>query len=208
VSQPRLPPPASTCLGRPYRSSQKGGTLIVEGVDSFEEHERRVCPDGYRPSACAACGHHGLHVHDYRERKLRAEAGRAVTWVVRYWCPSCGAVWLVLPLFLARWLWRTWAVVEAAVVGDAPADSGRPRVPERTVRRWRDRLASAARLPVQVLAQSGNEGLAAVAAAVGLDATRRQLVHAYEQAFAIPAGKCLAALATLLHRLAPGVRLM
>jgi hypothetical protein len=61
---------------------------------------------------------------------------------------------------------------------------------------------------VQVLAQSANEALVAVATAVGLDATREQLVLAYAAAFGIPAGERLAALAALLHRLAPRVRLM
>lgn len=207
MSQPRLPPPAPTCLCRRYSSSQKGGTLIVKGVNGFEEHERRVCPDGYRPEACAHCGHGRLHVHDYRERRLLGEAGHPVTRVARYSCPNCDAIWLVLPLFLARCLWRTWAVVETYVLGTSPPPS-QPHVPARTRRRWTCRFASAARLPVQVLAHSGNAALAAVAAKVGIEATREQLVRAYAQAFDIPAGKCLAALAALLQRLDPGVRLM
>ena len=50
-----------------------------------------------------------------RKRVLPGEAGRARTDVVRHRCASCGAVWRTLPLFLARWLWRSWAVVERAV---------------------------------------------------------------------------------------------
>lgn len=33
---------ARACLCRRYPSSQKGGTLIVEGVDDLAEHERRL----------------------------------------------------------------------------------------------------------------------------------------------------------------------
>lgn len=205
MSQPRLPPPAPTCLCRRYGSSQKGGTIVVEGVYTFEEHARRVRPDGYRPAFCAHCGSTRLHAHGYRERTLLAQAERRCVRLIRYLCPVCDAVWLVVPLFLARCLWRTWAVVESAVLGTPPPQC---RVPARTVRRWAVRLGGAARLPVQVLAQSGDTELAAVAAEVGLDATRGQLVRAYAQAFAVPAGAWLATLAALLHRLAPGVRLM
>jgi hypothetical protein len=44
------PPPPARCLERPYSSSQKGGTLIAEGVIDFESHKRHIAdPDGYRP---------------------------------------------------------------------------------------------------------------------------------------------------------------
>ena len=58
----------------------------------------------------------------------------------------------------------------------------------------------AGRLLAQLLATSGAPHLAAVAARVGLTPSRGQLVTALAQP--------LEAVAALLHRLAPGVRLM
>jgi hypothetical protein len=43
---------------------------------------------------------------------------------------------------------------------------------------------------------------------VAATAPRRQLVAAYAAAHAVPAGARLALLAVIVHRLAPGVRLM
>jgi hypothetical protein len=77
MSRDRLPPPhQEACLVRLRSSSQKGGTIIAEDVTDRATHERRVCdPDGYRPPFCPNCGGRTLHVHDYRERVLRAEPG-------------------------------------------------------------------------------------------------------------------------------------
>ena len=208
MSQQRLPPPPPGCLGRRYPSTQKGGTLIVEEVTDCEAHERRRrSPDGYRPEACAQCGHKKLHVHDYRPRRLRGEAGVPVISVVRYRCPSCRATWQMLPCFVARCLWRGWKVVEAATLGPPPAPT-EPEVPKRTVRRWRGRLACAARLVAQVLAVSGEAALGRLAQRVGLESTRRELVLAYGEDAGAPVRQRLAALSALLHRLAPGLRLM
>jgi len=196
---PPLPPP---CLVRPYPSSQKGGTLIAEGVTDLAAHLERIGnPDAYRPLACPTCGHTGLHVHDYRERTLRAEAGVPVARVVRYRCTheQCRARWLILPAIIARWLWRTWTVVERGTGMGPPAGRG-PAVPRRTVRRWSARLQSAARPVVQALAMSGAAALVAVAQRLGLGATRTALVGAMALA--------LGPLAALVHRLIPGLRLM
>jgi hypothetical protein len=47
------PPPAESCLDKPYMSSQKGGTLIAEDVVDLQSHQARLCdPDGYRPKGC------------------------------------------------------------------------------------------------------------------------------------------------------------
>jgi len=73
-------------------------------------------------------------------------------------------------------------------------------VPEQTRRRWRRRLTCAARSVVQALAASAAPALERVAAAVGLNATRRTLVER--------CGQALAAMAALVHRLMPGLRLM
>jgi hypothetical protein len=110
----------------------------------------------------------------------------------------------VLPAFLARCLWRTWAVVAAVLFGQRRPDE--PKVPLRTRQRWRARLAQAARMSTQVLATSGDATLRAVAQRVGLDGCRLSLVEGYAAVFAD--GAPLAPLAVLLHRLSPGIRLM
>ena len=208
MSQERLPPPPTGCLERRYPSTQKGGTLIVEEVVDREAHERRRAdPDGYRPERCFGCGHDRLHIHDYPERKLRGEAGQPVIQVVRYWCPGCEGTWRMLPLFLARMLWRSWRVVEAETLGP-PRAATEPAVPERTVRRWKGRLAMAALLAAQVLAVSGGAALERIAQQVGLEGTRLELVQSYESQLQPSPGQRLASLAAVLHRLAPGVRLM
>ena len=110
-----------------------------------------------------------------------------------------------MPAFLARCLWRTWAVV-ATAVGLAGRRANEPEVPERTRQRWCGRLAQAARVPMQVLASSGEAVLRGVAHGVGLEGSRRTLVDSFALAF--PSAAPLAALAELLHRRSPGIRLM
>lgn len=198
----RPPPPhPPRYLERPYASSQKGGTLIAEDVTDLETHKRRLSdPDGYRPPCCPRCGHRVLHVHEYRPRALRADPDAVATKTVRHRCANadCGARWQTVPRFLARHLWRRWVVVEAATVGRRPHDW--PPVPKRTRRRWRARLRLGARVLTQVLAASGLPTLEDVAKRVGLTATRLDVVLAL--------GLPLCAAAALLHRLAPGLRLM
>jgi hypothetical protein len=140
MSQDRLPPPrAEACLVRLRPSSQKGGTIMAEDVTDLATHDRGLCdPDGYRPAFCPNCGERTLHVHDYRERVLRAEPGDPVARVVRHECLGCDAIWQTLPAFIARHLWRTWRVVQHALRGArrTPVEERWPRVPERTRRRW------------------------------------------------------------------------
>jgi hypothetical protein len=93
---------------------------------------------------------------------------------------------------VARWLWRSWTVVELGLVVGV--------VPEQTRRRWQARLASQARSVVAALAASAQPALERVAATVGLNATRRALVAHCRQP--------LDAIAALVHRLIPGLRLM
>jgi hypothetical protein len=203
VSRNGLPPPASDCLWRPYSSNpkRKGGTLIVEGVTDREAHQRRLRdPDGYRPRGCPGCGHEKLHVHDYPERTV------LLLILVRYLCPACGATWRMLPRFAARLLWRDWPTVEAETLGPPPS-LGAVRVPPRTVRRWRTRLATAAWTLVQLVLSAG----VAVGGAVRMlarGATRETLVVALARDAGTPAGWRLAAAAALLHEQQPGVRLM
>jgi len=148
-----------------------------------------------------------LHLHDRRERKVRRGRGGGFTvvTVVVFLCAKCSATWRVLPAFLARCLWRTWAVV-AGAVGFSRRRADEPEVPERTRQRWRGRLAQAARVPMQVLAASGNATLRALAQKAGLEGCRQALVNSYSTAFVGAAP--LAALAELLHRLSQGIRLM
>lgn len=207
MSQRLSPPQAPKYLDQPYPSSQKGGTLIAEDVTDLAAHQQRLSdPDGYRPSRCPRCGHGKLHVHDYRTRELRGEPRRrkkgetASITVVRHRCanPECKAHWRTLPALLARHLWRRWEVVEAATVGSRPPSW--PPVPKRTRRRWMARLRMGARVLTQVLAASGSAALEAIAKGLGLASTRLDVVVA----LAAP----LSAVAELLHRLAPGLRLM
>lgn len=197
------PPAADTCLGQQYSSSpaRKGGTLIDELAIDLAGHLRRlVTPDLCRPALCR-CGSSGFHVHGRRERHplqlvVDGELVPVVTILV-FLCTSCSATWRILPAFLARHLWHPWEVVEREVSGvSSPAA---PRVPLRTVQRWRARLAQSARLLVQVLAVAGG-ALRSCAQQAGLECSRTELLLAFDGS--------LGALAVLLHRLAPGVRLM
>jgi len=214
MSQDRLPPPEpEACLVRLRASSQKGGTIIAEDVTDLATHDRRLCdPEGYRPRFCPNCRETTLHIHDYRERVLRAEPGRPVASIVRHVCVGCGAVWQTLPRFIARNLWRTWRVVERTLTGSAtPAEGDArrwPLVPERTQRRWRARLLRPARFVAQVLASCGEAAWAAMAAGVGPAATCGDLVAAYACATMTAAGNLLAGVAALIYRLQPKVRLI
>lgn len=192
-------------------SSFKGGTLIAEDVHDLDAHLRRLCdPDGYRPDRCPRCGHGVLHVHSYPERHPRGEPGMPlVVRVVQYICAAeeCSATWRILPMFLARHLWRAWKTVERVVL---PAEvlSAAPPVPERTECRWRARLAAAARVLVVLFAASGGFVFESVAAQVGLDASRAEFVHAYAEQADVARGARLAEVAALTHRLERGIRLM
>jgi hypothetical protein len=163
-------------------------------------------PEPYRPDQCR-CGGQTLHIHGRRERKLEGTAvpdgGVASITVMVFLCVACRATWRVLPAFLARHLWRAWAVVEGVVQGTRGA--GAPVVPARTARRWAARLRQSARLPGQLLATAGTAALAGVTQAAGLNADRRALAGEYAGRFGTT---LLAPLAALLHRLSPGVRLM
>jgi len=209
-----LPPPEpESCLVTSRVSRFKGGTVVDEDVRDLDAHMRRIrSPDGYRPMACPRCGHDGLHAHGYRERRPRGDAGMPpVIDVALYLCANadCGATWRVLPLFLARHLWRTWRTVERAVKpADTPAPAGAPVIPRRTRARWMARLMAAARVLVVLLAVSGGAALAGLAAATPLDATRMTLVDAHAVVATARVHERLSTLATLTHRLERGIRLM
>ena len=202
------PPQAEACLLVRYPSSQKGGTLIDERVVDLGTHVRLLRNGGYRPSRCPRCSHGFLHIHDYRPRQLVGDPAE-ITTVVRFWCPGCEACWQILPALVARHLWRSWAVVEHTTAArDAESAAARTVVPRRTRARWLVRLASTAALLVAVFVTAEQPALIAVAAAVGVDGTRGDLVAAYAVHCAPSRGRRLAEPAALLHRLVPGVRLM
>jgi hypothetical protein len=209
MSQRRLPPPEpAPCLVRPYASSQKGGTLIAEQVTDRAEHRRRLCnPDGYRPAECPRCHHPVLHVHDHLDRILAADSEQTSIEIVRYRCAACEATWRILPAFVARHLWRSWDTVKANTLS-APAPQTLPPVPERTQRRWLTRWRASAVVLLHLFAASWAAPLVHIAAAVGHDGTRGELVRTYAAVAAEATDNPLAAVAGLVHRLIPGLRLM
>lgn len=208
---------------RPYASrnpKQKGGTLIAEDVADLAEHERRLRLDLYRPAGCFGCGGR-LHAHEHRSRLMLGEA-EANTEVAIYRCADrgdCGAVWRVLPKFLARHVWRAWRTIERTVA-DRPSDaeriapglvpaSGQP-IPATTRARWRDRLRMSAALVVAALATAMDvPAFAEVVTRTGYAATRGAVIAVFAEINAPPrAGRVLGELAGVVHRLVPGVRLM
>ena len=207
------PPEAEACLTQSRASRYKGGTLIAEDVRDLATHLQRIAdPGGYRPGECPRCGGLVLHVHDYPWRKPYGEPGLPlVITLVRHICadPACRATWRILPEFLARHLWRVWPTVERTVRPRAPPPPPAPApIPRRTARRWRERLASAAKQLVLLLATSGGTLLEAIAKHAGLDVTRLELVDVHAQEATTPPEGRLADLAALVHRLERGIRLM
>jgi len=181
-------------------------------VGELADHLRRVADaDQYRPAECARCGHGSVHVHDRVERRPLGDVLLpAVVTVLVFRCAlrTCGATWRILPRFLARHLWHAWRAVERTVMMPEKAEAtSAPTMAVRTGQRWRERLASSGRLLVVLLAMAGAR-LAAVATKVGLGCTRGALVAAFVQVVRPAPGLQLAALATVVHRLARGIRLM
>ncbi len=198
------PPPPPACLLRAYASSQKGGTLIAGDVHDPETHRARLASGAYRPERCARCLCTVLHVHDYRTRLTQIVLAKLCVPIVRYRCANeeCHAHWQVLPAFVGRWLWFNWPLVEEGSI-DAPrakASAPTQRPAERTRRRWRSRLASSARAIVVALAATAADSVAAIARTLGLDPSRFDLVAAFDEP--------LSAIASLIHHVAPGLRLV
>ena len=185
-----------------YPSSVKGGTVIAADVHDREEHARRlVDPETYRLTPCRVCGRR-MHGHGTRPRQ---PCGETPIDLRRYRCPSCGGVVQVLPGFLARNLWRTWATVEAICV-IAPVRRLWVTVAVRTQRRWRARLLRAALMLLLVLGALRLSTLTEMVARIGLDATRGALLTAFLPLAGV-LGAC-ASLAILLNRSRPGLRVM
>lgn len=161
-----------------------------------------------------------MHIHEYRERLMFGDP-RTATEIAIFRCSDrgrCGAVTRVVPAFLARHLWRAWPTVEGAIAetaascDESASAAGAGPVPERTARRWRARLAASAAALVVVLgtAMSTAPELHRVVQEVRLDGTRAEFVRAFTSHVIPEAGPGLrlATTAAVVHRLAPGVRLM
>jgi transposase-like protein len=206
-------PAVPAYLNTPYaaKPGQKGGTFIAEDVHDIGEHCRRLSdPDGYRPDRCPHCGRF-LQAHGLRPRKLRDQPDSAEELIRRYRCRPCGAVWQVLPGFIARYLHRTWGAVQSAVVaaGGLEHTGSERRVTRKpsTVRRWLRRLGSSAQVLVQALLAVGAE-VVAVLKRLGAECTRGELVEGLAREGLIAKERKLEDLACWVHRLAPGLRLM
>ena len=205
----RCSPSPDGCLVFSRRGRFRGGTIIVAEVVDLAEHERRVHDgDSYRPAACPRCGHARVHVHGRVDRRLLGEALPERTTVLRYICASaaCRATWRVLPALLARHLWRRWSTVARTVVR-GPTRVGLARVPARTARRWRQRLATSARQIVLLLSEHADDVIARAARAAGFEVSRRALVEVFAATRAAGTD-AFAGLAAAVHHVEPGVRLM
>jgi hypothetical protein len=168
----------------------------------MEQHQQALStPDRVRPNRCARCKVGGLHVHERRSRVLAGEIDRApAIEILIFRCgrrDECGAIWRVLPHFMARHLWRRWTVVGLVV-----AEQPRHRVPRRTQQRWRRRLSCAAAVLVALVGHAPRVEWHDVAALAGADATRLELV----QAAGGPSR--LDEIASIVDQLSPGVRVM
>lgn len=210
-----MPPEAPACLSTPYsaKPGQRGGTLIDEEVADLATHRARLAdPDGYRPKHCPTCSYRGVvHAHDFRFRRLRAHLESREEEIRRYRCPGCGAVWQVLPAVVARYLHRTWdvvqsALVKASVLGASGAER-RVSVPARSLRRWASRLLLSAALLVQVLSDA-TAAIVDVVTEVGVVCTRAALIESLARLELIDCERKLDHFAGWLHRLVPGVRLL
>ncbi len=204
-------PAAPVCLTTPYSAkTQKGGTLIAEEVHGIDEHRRLLESGGYRPEGCLLCGRF-LHVLDQRPRKLRDQPDSPEELICRYRCRPCRAVWQVLPGFIARYLHRTWAAVQSAVVaaGALERTGSERRVTRKpsTLRRWLGRLASSALVLTQALVGAG-EAVQAALEQLGAWCTRGELVEALAGGGLVDKQLKLEHLACWIHRLVPGLRLM
>ena len=195
---------APTCLDHAYPLIQRGRTLIAAEVCSLVEHRRRLSdPDGYRPRDCPFCGHGRLHVHDYRTRVLRADLELPMMRIVRYRCVACRGTFRVLPVFLARHLWRSYSTLEQETIAEHPSKN-RPVVPYRTAHRWRSRLAC--QLGDIYGALVGDKEVAVLG--LSKDMRRMELVVANAERKALTGASRLYELAALVHQMVPGLRLL
>jgi hypothetical protein len=194
------------------KPSQRGGTLIAEDVWSIEEHRERVLePDGYRPEGCPRCGT-AVHGHGCRCRRLRDQPDSAWEEIRRFLCPECEAVWQVLPAFLARHLQRTWGAIQSRLVAagvlERTGSEWRVRSIPTTLRRWSLRLAAVAVVLTQALIEGGAGEVSSAVTGLGGWCSRRELVEGLAECGLLTKEHKLAELASWVHRLTPGIRVM
>ncbi len=111
----------------------------------------------------------------------------------------CGAVFTVLPAFIARHLWRAWKTVERVARCEELA-------PKTTFARWCSRLQSAASQLVQVFTASV-QGAVSGAILRSQPSIRKAFVAVVEPLLGARSS-VFARLAAWIHRLEAGVRLM
>lgn len=203
------PPQPEVCLIKSYVSrGVKGGTIIAEDVWDRRAHgDALLDPDTYRAYVgdCKNCGWEKVHALCFRSRLLYpAESGDVVEVndIRLYRCPKkgCGAVYTVLPAFIARHLWRDWQTVE-------DVGRGKREAPRSTKRRWCGRLASSARQLVQLF-KATLHGSANWLRALTEDLTREGFVHTIEVSGEVFPRNAFARIAVWIHRIEPGIRLM
>ena len=176
--------------------------MIAAHIIDLDGQRRALAnPDLVRLDSCPTCGDGRMHVHSRPERKLRGHSEAASVKVLVFRCSrsECGAIWRVLPRFLARHLWRAWKTVEEALT-DTPVK--RSPVPARTRQRWRNRLREYAAVLVSVLGDSGQRPLVERATDLGSGALRHEVIETFGGLAQLPV------LAELVHRLVRGVRVM
>ena len=206
-----VPPQPPACLTQSYESrAVRGGTAIAEDVLDRQTHDERILdPDGYRGyvSPCRRCGSGRLHAHCFRDRTLRPgvisrdELVQEIT-IRLYLCAEedCGAVFTVLPAFVARHLWRAWTTVDEVTQENRPAA-------RTTAQRWHARLKSDASQLTQLFLTFASSHLQ-TALTNARPATRQSwfrcvrefLPELYRTSFALAAA--------WVHRATPGIRLM
>lgn len=194
--------PLTLCLDRPTPRGTKGGTLIASEItDLASQHHVLAQPDLVRPRRCPTCGGERMHVHERRHRKLlgHPEATSVAVLVFRCARVQCRAVWRVLPGFLARFLRRSWSTVARAVT--APPTLGKP-IARRTRQRWLARLRGSARVLIAILGGCGHPKLMERAVKLGSVALRQEVLDSFG------GPRSLGRFSALVHRLAPGVRVM
>jgi hypothetical protein len=115
---------------------------------------------------------------------------------------GCGAVFTVLPAFIARHLWRNWKTVQGATEGKAEP-------PKSTLLRWLGRLQSDASLLLQaVTAKAATLLRGSLLRCLSKVTTRASFLLTMAPSGLFSTGHLFALVAAWVHRLEPGIRLM
>jgi hypothetical protein len=190
----------------------KGGTVIAEDIWDRKTHQKALLdPGAYRAYVgdCRNCGCGKVHAHCFRTRLLYpADTDDTVEEedIRLYRCPKegCGAVYTVLPAFVARHLWRDWQTVEDVC-------DGKRKAPRNTTGRWCARLASSARQLVQLFkgkVVNTLKGSVDWLRALSENLPRGGFINTLRLSGSISPRNAFAQIAAWIHRVEPGVRLM